>query len=188
MANNFNTGIGAAVLGGIAAIGYAIYNTSKLSKTSEKLDLTLDEVSRKTNIDVEQSIVDKAIERAVDRRVAAATNDAVKRIREDIHSSIESTVKKEVEAQYKLVSDEVSEKISSQVAAIDEYAFKEKVMRKAEDKIIKKFDGSLDGLLGDFNRKLSSVSKIYENIEDTLGGRRKGNSGNGRSVTFNLDD
>lgn len=188
MSNNFNTGIGALVLGGIAAIGYAVYNTNKLSKTSEKLDMTLDDISKKTNIDVEQSIVDKAIERAVDRRVASATNEAVKRIREDIHSSISNTVKKEVEAQYKLVSDEVSEKISSQVAAIDEYAFKEKVMRKAEDKIIKKFDGSLDGLLGDFNRRLSSVSKIYENIEDTLGGRHRNNSNNGRSFTVNLDD
>lgn len=159
------------IIGGIIAIGYAFYQTQKMRNTADKLDMSLEEVSSKTPVDIQQAFVDKVIERAVERNVATAANEAVKSVKNDIRNEIERVVRKEVDAAYKTLSEDVTNRISDQVANIDEYALKDKVVKEAEKKIIQKFDGCLDGVLGDFNRQLNNVNKIYESIGNTLKGK-----------------
>lgn len=170
MTNRFSFG-GSGIIGigiGLLGLAYGAYQAMKIRKTCDRLDVVFDDVDRKTNIDIEETVVEKAVERAVSRKVDQAATEAIKAVRGDIHSEIEKRVRKEVDAQYKDISDEVSEKLSELVADIDVYALKEKVTKKAEEKIVKKFDGALDGLLGDFNRNLGTVSKIYNSINGAL--------------------
>ena len=67
MANRFNfEGFGIlGLIGGIAAVGYSIWKTNKISNqmndTTKKLDMSIEDVERKTTIDIEQSIIDAAI-------------------------------------------------------------------------------------------------------------------------------
>lgn len=160
---------------GIAGLGFSIWQTRNLKHTSEKLDMTLEEINKNTNIDIQQTVVDKAIERAVEREVRLAVIDTTRRVRDDIYDEIRNEVKKEVEAQYKKITDEVSEKISEQVSNIDEYALKDRVTKRAEEKVMHKLDGCLDGALGMFNNQLGNVNKIYQNIADTISGKNNRN-------------
>lgn len=171
MKMSFDTMGSFGIIGGIIAIGYAFYQTQKMRNTADKLEMSLEDVSKKTPVDIQQAFVEKAIERAVDKRVASAANEAVNSVKSDIRTEIERTVRKEVDAAYKTLTEEVTNKISDQVANIDEYALKDKVVKEAEKKIIQKFDGCLDGVLGDFNRQLNNVNKIYESIGNTLKGK-----------------
>ena len=169
---------------GIAGIGFSIYQTTKMKETSDKIDMTIDELKNDSAIDIKQAVVDKAIERAVEREVRLAVSDTARRVRDDIREEIRTKVKHEVEEQYNKIADETAEKISNQVAQIDEYALKERVTKKAEDKVMRKLDGCLDGALGMFNNKLGSVSKIYENIEGILSSRA---TRDGRGINLRLD-
>lgn len=163
---------------GVAVSAYQSYKSrEKTDATMHKLDLTLDDINKKAPVDIEDAVVNKAIERAVEREVRIAVNDTARRVREDIHDEIKKEVKKEVEAQYNKIAEEVSDKISDQVAQIDEYALKDRVTKKAEEKVMRKLDGCLDGALGMFNNQLGNVNKIYQNIADTISGNKNNNQG-----------
>ncbi len=166
---------------GIIGIGYGIYQAYKTGETAKKLDMTIEDLAKKTPVDIQQSVVDRATERAIEREVRIAVNETAKAVRSDAQDEIKREVGKAVEAVYEDLSKDVVDRISDQVANIDEYALKEKVTKEAEKKILKKFDGALDGVLGDFNRQLGNVNKIYENIADTLKGRKSDDSDNGYS-------
>lgn len=168
---------------GAAGLIFSVYQTNRLRQTSNKLDMSLDDVMKKSDIDIQQSVVDKAIEKAVEREVRFAVSDTVRRVRDDIHDEIAKEVKKEIEEQYKKIADEVSEKISEQVSAIDEYALKDRVTKKAEEKVMRKLDGCLDGALGMFNNQLGNVNKIYQNIADTISGK----ANNDRGLNFRIN-
>ena len=181
--NMENIGFWGIILG-VVGIGYAIYEDKKVRDTAGKIDLSLEDISKNAPVDIQQHVVDKAIERAIDREVKIAVATTAKEVRSDIQGEIQREVRKEVDSAYKELSKEVSDRISDQVAQIDEYALKEKVSKEAEKKILKKFDGALDGILGDFNRNLNNVDRIYQSIADRLGGRRSDDSD--KNVTFRL--
>jgi uncharacterized membrane protein YheB (UPF0754 family) len=151
-----------SIIFGLASIAFSIYNSNKLKETAAKIDVNVDAIANTTAEDIQKSAIDTAINKAVDREVQNAISDTAKRVREDIRSEIKAEVKKEVDKQYKEISEEVSEKISDQVANIDIASLKERVTKKAEDKVIKKLDGCLDGAIGMFNGKLNEWTKMYQ--------------------------
>ena len=157
---------------GIIGIGYGVYQAYKAGETAKKLDMSIEDLSNKTPVDIQQSIVDRATERAIEREVRIAVNETAKAVRSDAQDEIKREVSKAVNAVYDDLSKDVADRISDDVANIDEYALKEKVTKEAEKKMLKKFDGELDGLLGLFQHNLRTVGKIHDNIESALTGRK----------------
>lgn len=182
MKSNENLGV-IGILVGLAGLAYGAWQSKKTMDVSKKLDISLSDLEKSTPVDVKQSVVDEAIRRAVDREVKGAVAETSALIRNDIRGEIEKSVRKEVDGSLKTIKEEVAETISDQVANIDEYALKETVTKQAEKKILQKFDGSLDGLLGDFNHQLNNVNKIYSSIADTLKGNRSDSS---KDLTFRI--
>ena len=178
---------GASIFGMIFGLGgllFAAYQVKKQDVLAKKLDLSIEELEKKTSVEVTDSAVNKALDRAVEREVRSAVADAVRDVKNDIHAELSKTVRKEVDSSFQLIKDQTAEKISEQVAAIDEYALKNAVTKKAEEKILKKFDGSLDGVLGDFRHQLGTVSKVWESVADAMTPRR---AGSGSGMTFRLE-
>lgn len=183
MKNSFdNLGV-IGIIVGVIGIAYAAWQSKKTEEVSKKLDISLSDLEKSTPVEVKQSVVDEAVRRAVDREVKSAVVESSILVRNDIHSEIEKSVRKEVDSSVKAIKESVAEKISDQVAQIDEYALKETVTKQAEKKILQKFDGCLDGVLGDFNHQLNNVNKIYSSIADTLKGQRGDTS---KDLTFRI--
>ena len=189
MSNTFGFDInGMGILGivlGIGGLAYAAWQQKKADDLAKKLDICIADLEKKGNVDVEKDIVEKAVRNAVDREVKAIVADTAKQVRGDIHSEVNSAVRTAVKDSLDTIRDEVSETISNQVAAIDEYALKKEVTKKAEEKILKKFDGSLDGVLGDFRHQLGNVQRVWESVGDAL---RPRNAGSGSGMTFRIGD
>lgn len=183
--NNFDGLTFFGILAGLLGLGYGVYQNYKMSEAAKKIDLTLEDVTIKTPVEIQQSLVDKAVDRAVERAVLVKANEAANNLVRDIHNEIEKKVRKEVTESYKDIQQEVADKISDQVAAIDEYALKESVTKQAEQKILKKFDGCLDGVLGDYRRQLQNVTKVWESVSDAITPKRNNNEG--KMMTFRLD-
>ncbi len=164
-----------SILFGLASIAYSIYNSKKLKETTDKINVAVDHIADDTAKDIQKGVVDRAIEKAVDREVQRAIDETAKRVREDFKSEIRTEVKKEVDKQYKTIADDVAEKVSDEVANIDIVSLKDRVTKKAEDKVVKKLDGCLDGAIGIFNNQLNSWTKMYQgaaNVFDSFRGNR----------------
>lgn len=164
---NFIFGLGGCVLG-LIGIGYAIGAHGKLNKVSMKLDKTIDELTNDAEIDIPKQMIDQAISRKVDSEVEyalkRAASDAVRSIKNDIHSEVSRTVNATYSDIKKTVSDEVARKVSD----INMRDLTNEVTKKAEEKIIEKFEGNLDDILEKFNRNLDNVSKIYSSMSASM--------------------
>lgn len=191
---NFDKINGFGLVLGIGGLIFAAWQAKRTDDMAKKLDMSIEDLAKKTSVDISDEIVRKAVQSATDREVKSAVNETVKSVKSDIHRTVESEVKKEVNSSLATIKAETSEEISKQVALIDEGALKDEVVRRAEDKLLKKFDTSLDGVLNEARdecrRRLNSVTKSWESIADwaeTLLPRRN-TTGSGNGMTFRIGE
>ena len=81
---------------GLCGLGWAAYQSKKMNDAAKKINTTVDEMADKTPVEIEQSMIDKALEVAVDRAVTAKASVAVSELKKDIHSEIEKEVRREL--------------------------------------------------------------------------------------------
>jgi len=153
---------------GLAAILGSVSTNERVKRTAEKMDLSIAAVEARTPVDVQQSIVDRAIKNAVNNAVAGAVDDAVDAVRNDISKQIEASVKSAVTKQMDEITTSVSSEVSRQVANIDEFALKKKVTDEAKQLVLKKLDRSMDGLLTEFGDQLKSYKRMYDSLTDAF--------------------
>lgn len=157
----FLTGAAALVVGGVAMY-------MKLDGIARKLDTSIVELSRKSKLDVDASIVEKAVQLSVDREVGYMVTSAANAIVRDTSADMRVKVDRAVNSVYKDVTDAVSKEVAKRVANLDMGALTAEVRTEAKEAILEKFDGNLDTILQDFNSNLTNVSKIYESIAGTV--------------------
>ena len=195
MKTNFNFDAAGAfgILFGLAGLGFAAWQAKKQDDLAKKLDLSIEELAKKTPVDISEEMVNKAVQTATDREVKAAVHEAAKSVKTEANKTLCAEVQKEVNAAKDTIKAEVGEVISKQVALIDEGTARAEVVKRAEEKVLQKFDGSLDNVLNEAReecrRRLNSVTKSWESIADwaeTLLPRRNSLSG-GSGMTFRVE-
>lgn len=151
----------------LVAGGSALYY--KLNKIAKMLGVSVMELSKKTNIDVDKALIDEAIQTAVKREVDRAVGTASRMAVMEVSSDLRSQVRIAVEQIYSRIEEDVSKELASRVKlSIDMDGLAKDVVNKAKKDIQAKFDGKLDDILVDFNQNLSNVSKIYSSIAGTV--------------------
>lgn len=162
----FNKEIG-MLIGGVFIVGVA-WACIKVVQIADKVGMTIDELSKKTSVDIEHSIIDQAVQKAVNREVGPAvvrTSNAAVR---DISDDIKSQVRKSVHEAYSNVDKLVSDEILRQVANLDIERLKGKVASQAKNDVLKKLDGQLDGVVKDFKNNLDNIAKIYSALGSSM--------------------
>ena len=137
---------------------------TKINKLSSMIDVAVDDLSSKTQVNISDAVLDLAVQKAVDREVGYISN----RITRDLNLEIRTQVKHTVNASSSDIKKSVSAEIASQVKSIDISDMEREVVNKAKDAVAEKFDRKLDSLLDDFNDNLNNVRKIYSSIEKSI--------------------
>ena len=153
---------------GVVGVGYAIYVSRKMNKICDKIDKSVDDLAKRTDVDIPEALIETAVLKAVDREVGTAVKNASDNAVRVVTGDIRSQVRTAVETKYDDIRVSVSDELAKRVASIDMVKFDKEVKEKAEQKILEKFDGNLDELLTKFNRELDNVTKIYKSISDTI--------------------
>lgn len=153
---------------GLIGVGYAVGTHTKLSKISERLDNSINDLADNMEIDIPEEIVNKAIENAVKieskRAVEKATNETISALKKEIRSEVQTAVNKE----YETMKDSVLKEIKDSAAKIDVSRVRRDVEAAAKEAALEKFDDNLDDILEKFNDSLTSTSKIYSSIREAI--------------------
>lgn len=171
--------IACLTLTGVAVIA-AVVAAVDMRKTLKLVDKAADHVSDLTIVDVEQTIIDRAIGNATNREVGRAVSKAVRSLEESITEETQKRVRAAVEQNYGKLSKTVIEAIAREAAKVDKDDVMREATERAKDLIVERFDGKLDGLLEDYNRNLDNVGKIYQSIASSMTGKP------GKDVTLKL--
>ena len=160
------SGIGGAIT--LFSVLYAAYTQEKMNKVSRKLDVALDNLAESTIVDVQESMIEEAVQVAVNRATHAAVKEATKQVVSDIKSDMHRQIKTAVDISYSELKKTISDDMVKQAANIDMRELKDEVTNKAKEKVLEKFDDSLDSILEKYNRDLDNVGKIYRSIAKNM--------------------
>lgn len=179
--NNFDMFIGAAGwIVGLIGVGYAIGTRSKMAKISDTLNCSIDELANRTEIDIPEEMINRAVEKAVaieaKRAVVKATNDALKDVKKDIHRQVSDAV----ESEYSNIKESVLKEITYEAAKIDVKRVRADIENAAKKHALDKLDDNLDNILEKFNGDLENVSRIYKSIANTM------NKNNEKEMIFRI--
>ena len=179
--NNFDMLVGAAGwIVGLVGVGYAIGTRSKMAKISDTLNRSIDDLANRTEIDIPEEMINRAVEKAVaveaKRAVVKATDDALKDVKKDIHKQVSDAV----ESEYSNIKESVLKELTYEAAKIDAKRVRTDVEKAAKDMALEKFDDNLDDILEKFNGDLENVSKIYKSIAGAM------NKNNEKEMVFRI--
>lgn len=179
--NNFDMFIGAAGwIVGLVGVGYAIGTRSKMAKISDTLNCSINDLANRTEIDIPEEMINRAVERAVaveaKRAVVKATDEAIKEVKKDIHKQVSDAV----ESEYTDIKESVLKELTYEAAKIDAKRVRADVEKAAKEQALEKFDDNLDDILEKFNDDLENVSKIYKSIAGAM------NKNNEKEMVFRI--
>lgn len=178
---NFDTANKLGIVFGLAGFAFAAWQIKKQDDLAKKLDTSIDELSKKTPIEISDDLVNKAVQTATDREVKAAVHKATSGVENSATATIKAEAKKAVDAATEKIAEQAGEEIAKQVADIDKNKLQTVVTKRAEDKIVNDFDHKLDSILADtqtradnaineassrVRKKTDDVFKTWENISD----------------------
>lgn len=161
---------------GAMGIGYGIASYIAERNLARKLNVSLDELTNKTPIDIPDSLVREAVQKKLDQKVAyaldVASTKAVSAVRDDIHAQVRSAVVAEMDKKHELVEA----RLDSAISNLDMEGLKAKVLYEARDKLLNGFNDDLNDLLdnarsradGQLERSLSRFNGKLDNELDTV--------------------
>ena len=167
MSNNstINAIIGIA---GLLGIGYGIAMHTKLSKISNRLDKSIDDLADNMEIDIPEEMVNRAVEKAVSHAaktaVEKATTQAIAELKRDIQREVSIAVEKE----YSSIKDNVLKEATLSASKIDVARVRRDIEAAAKKMALDKFDYNLDDILQKFNCDLDNTAKIYQAIRTMM--------------------
>lgn len=169
MRNDVLTLLILVAMGGAAYAAWRSHdNGKKIDEIAERIDKTVDDISKGVEVSVDEPIireaVGKAVKKEVKERVAKACDAAVELVNHDIRADVSKAVDNKRES----LEDDVEEEIKKQIGEIDISKAKNKVIKEASDKAASKFDTELNDILGNYKNTLGNVSKIYQSISDAV--------------------
>lgn len=185
MRSNFNIdGLGAfGVIIGLGGLIFAAWQAKKTDDITKKLGMAMDEVEKKTTIDISQSIVDHATEKAVDREVKLAVADTAKKVHEEYKGVLTDKVKEAVNDNLSAIDSAVEAKAKELVDGIDKVQFQKRITDEGAKILSGDFTGSLNGLLADAKGKISYMTNTVTGLAEAFMPIRKASSG----VNFHID-
>lgn len=171
--------IGLLLLSGVS-VAAGIYSHKQLKKVVKLFDKAADNVAELAVVDVQQSIIDRAINNAADREVSKAVSRAVRLVEDEITGETTKRVRNAVQQSYGKLQKAVTEAIAKEAAKVDQSVIMEDATERAKEMLLERFDGKLDGLMSDYQRNLDNVGKIYQSIASSMAGKA------GKDVSFKL--
>lgn len=155
---------GLGFVAGLLGLGYGVAMHTKLAKVSERLDKSINDLADNMEIDIPESLVDKAVEKAVTteakKAVEKATTEALAELKRDIQRNVSAVVDKE----YESIKDTVLKKATEEAAKIDSARVRKDIEKAAYNAAMEKFNDNLDDHLSKFNDNLNNLSKIYSSM------------------------
>lgn len=168
---------------GTAFVGVGGLALRKVNDISKRMNVGLKDLKNVTSDQIKDGLVETAVREAAQEQTARCVSKVQASVEAETRQIIADKARRAVQDAQKDIQEAVSERISTEVAMIDMDDLRRSARKKAEEKILSKFDGNLDDLLGKFNENLSNVQRIYGGIADAISKTNKKAS----EIKFSLD-
>lgn len=166
-------GIG-GVTAGLIGLGFGIYNFVQLKDMSTKIGIAVKDLKDMTHVEVSEAVINKVVNDKADKVVTEelrrsaekAASEVLEQARKEISNRVSEAVRKASE----MIETGVKEQYEKELAYINIDDLMKEVKGEARKKIMKRFDGELDSILGDYTANLQNLKKAYSVFADAVKG------------------
>lgn len=127
-----------SIVSSAACLILAASEAKKSAELSKKLDMSIDELARKTPTDISESMFNAAVQRSVDREVRSQVANAVTLIKKEVSDEMKSIIKADVHSAYEETHGKVNDRVDAEINRIDFDEMKKDIRRKIESKMFDK--------------------------------------------------
>ena len=174
------------ILGGIAvalaaaALGVVCVESRKVNKqlnatdaenkkATTKLNAVIKDLADKTEIQVKEEVVNKAVQQAVNREVPEAVRENVRNIRNDIFTEINSETRSEIAAQRDKLIPQIDQKLREEIDAINKDAIIKDVQTRSVELTMDRLTDDLNAIKEKYDKKLETACKeMISNYREKL--------------------
>lgn len=126
-----------SILTGLFAIGYSYEQGRKSHEIAEKLDMSLDDLSRKTKLDISEAMVNAAVDKIANREIGTMVRTKASEISKDISNRLTNDIHDAVKASYETAKQDIQKKLFEECsAAIDPDSLKQDIQKKVNERIV----------------------------------------------------
>ena len=127
-----------SIVSSAACLVLAASEAKKSAELSKKLDMSIDDLARKTPTDISESMFNAAVQRSVDREVRSQVANAVSLIKKETSDEMKQTIKADVHSAYEETRGKVNDRVDAEINRIDFDEMKKDIRRKIESKMFDK--------------------------------------------------
>lgn len=163
--------LGVTVVAAIGAIGYSLYNSSRMDGLLTRLDVASDNLSDGVVLDISDGVVEDAIRKSVDKALSSKMNSIENSVVREASSSIRSLVNKAVEEQKAGLKESVKKEMSRQVRFLDTESIKEEVTSDLKEELQEKMKDDTDELLDYYKEHFENMADVYDAVSKVIASR-----------------
>lgn len=127
-----------SIVSSVACLALAANEARRSAVLSKKLDMSIDEISRKTPVDISESLFNAAVQKSVDREVRSQVSNTTSLIKKEVSDEMRETIHSDVHAAYDETREKVSARVDREIDKIDFDEMKKDIRRKIESKMFDK--------------------------------------------------
>lgn len=150
-----NTFLGASALALVLSHGRSVKSAEK------KIGMTYASVSRKSQIDVDKEVINRAIDSAVADKVDVVVSREVKK-------QVEEKVSAAITKSATDISDSVKEQIRNKVADLDVESYKDEIRDEISKESVRKFDDMISSEITSLRRRAERVGYAGSNDGNSI--------------------
>lgn len=155
--------------GGVALFAtiFCTDSSAKMRRVAGKLDVAIDDLSDKNEVELEKCVIEKAVQKSVERKVNDIVGSASKYAIDRVADVMTDKVKSEVDASYTDIRKSVSRRVDQEIKDYDVDGMFRQVKKEAVANILEKFE---DKIMDDVKDAIiDNIGKIHKNTDDILG-------------------
>ena len=146
---------------GLGAVGFGCYCAHQTKVCRELIGAASTRIAEMSQVDIDQSIVDRAVEKAVREQSGNAVNRALSRIEEQTKADLRNRVKQAVANASEKINSRVALQLVKETEELSADEIRKDVVEQATEKLVEKLAEELDDEVG-------KIGEVYLNIAHTI--------------------
>lgn len=161
--------VGSVAVGfGVGLASAAVGTLANVNTTCAKLNVTFDDLSKATNVEISDAVVQEAVKKAAYDKANAVCAQAAQNVTVKIQRDMHEVISDYVEDAYKNVKGDVKNQLRQEIGKLNLKEIRKEVIKEAKEKAAEKFEEDLSTIADKYANNLDDVSKIYSTISDSI--------------------
>lgn len=156
--------VGVSLLG----VGISLYSVFKLHSFSKKLGISIDELNRKTHVEITDDIVHRYTDKAVRDAANRAAKNVTDEIRRDMQDILSDKAAEAIKDQYDYSKDAVIKELTKKASNISISALRTEAKDEAVQILVDKLETQMDDIISAQTDKIENMAKAYKDMGEFI--------------------